>query len=553
MKRIFLIAGAFILCVLTSHAQQANIYASELKAEKVDATHYAFTYTLNADATTAEIWIAEGALDVTHDLTAAEDLTKGSHRVVVDLSMLNKGTYSWGISVTGAANTATEPVKVSNDAEHLGFHALRGLTVDNSFESLFFGRIYATEGNETTAAATIRTTNDGVYIYNAALEDVTGQGNVAYTSGVTWGLSGTSNSGASPFRLAVAPDGKVFITDWSDTHTGIWTLDPANPSADLRPVFGGTRGSRGLVSENNVDIHGSISHCYIEGTGAETKLYTFDEDLGLASGVSGNLYRYDIGTLENPWVAAPSALIYDDAANGNLQQNGNSTISPDGRGGWWICQYRAADSNPAIPSLIHYNGTSVDFVSATDAAGLLVDSYQGGMALNEEKTMMALTGSNAVRVFDVSFDGTGKPSLALKYSITTPYGANSFSVALDRADNVYVGGNASVFSVYALPKADNAFITPAPASQKITIGGTGIVTPKLDNSIRIADKNGQIRLLANGVKVKAYTLYDVSGSALLSKAVAGNDVVIPTDNLAAGVYLLQVVTKEGTVVKRFIK
>ncbi|MDR1526328.1 MAG: T9SS type A sorting domain-containing protein [Dysgonamonadaceae bacterium] len=473
MKRTFLLLLVFALCTLTSYAQQANIYASGLKAEKVDGTHYTFGYTLNADATSGSIEIITGATIVNKSITDPGALTKGAHSVTLDLSDLASGQYAWSITVAAAANEATAPVKVSNDAEHLGFRALRGITVDNSFESPFFGRVYATEGNEATASTTIRATNDGIYIYNAALEDVTGQGATAYAGGVTWGLTGSGgNSGASPFRVVVAPDGQVFITDWSDSHTGIWILDPANPSANLKPVFGGTRNATGVASQDGVGIHGSIAHCYIEGTGADTKLYTFDEDLGIPSGIAGNIYRYDIGVLENPWTAAPSALIYDDVTNNNLQQNGNSCIAPDGRGGWWICQNRAIGTETDIPPLIHYNGTSVDFISSIDAVGLLANTSQGGMALNDDKTMMVLTGNGAVRVLDIAFDDAGKPSLALKYEIATPYGTNSYSVALDNANNVYVGGNISAFSVYALPKANNTFTTPAPSASVLTIENT---------------------------------------------------------------------------------
>jgi len=563
-KAIFLLIYFAALSMATANAQaQANIYASGLKVQKMDEANsvavYAFTYTLNADATAVSINFngSNGKQISDPDL-----LTKGTHTAILSLSDLPDGDYLWSVTATATANTATDPVKVSNDAEYLGFHALRGLAVDNGFESPFFGRVYATEGNETAAATNIRTTTDGVYIYNAALEDVTEQGNAAYSSGVVWGLSGTANSAASPFRVTVAPDGLVFISDWSDTHAGVWTMDPANPSADFKPVFGGTLNSSGVAIADGVEIHGSISHCYVEGTGDDTKLYTFDEDLGLASGVSGNIYRYDIGNLETTWDVAPSALIYDDAANGNVQQNGNSVISPDGRGGWWIYQYRANDNNPAIPSLIHFNGTSIDFISAVDAvdpestttSSIIGDSYQGGMALNDGKSMMALTCNGVVRVFDITFDENGKPIIALKYKVTTSFGTTSFSVALDRADNIYVGGNASPFAVYALPKADNTFTTPAPTAQKITIDLTSGITPvnNLGDNVLLIHEKGNIHLQADGLTIVNYTVYDIGGVAVRSNMVGKSSVDVPTSGLAAGVYLIHLNTDKGTVVRRFI-
>ena len=524
---------------VTPAEPQANIYASELKASKVSTDgEIEFSYTLNADAVSVTIEVSNGEV---FEITTPADLTKGAHTVTKTLTIESAvGDYAWTVTVVGEPNTADAPVKVSDDAEHLGFRALRGLAVDNSFESPFFGRVYATEGNETTAGEGIRTTNDGVYIYNAALEDVTGQGNAAYSGGIVWGLSGAANSGASPFRVATAEDGTVYITDWSDTHSGIWTMDPANPTADLQPVFGGARDSRGVLIENGVEIVGSISHCYIEGTGADTKLYTFDEDLGLTSGVSGNIYRYDIGNAENPWIAAPSALIYNDGSYGNLQQNGNSCISPDGRGGWWISQYRSNDTDPAIPSLIHFTGTSVDFISAVDIAGLVVNSGQGGMALNEDKSLIALTGNGVVRIFDINFDGTGKPVLTLKYTIATSFANNSYSVALDKADNIYVGGNASAFAIFALPKADNSFTTPAPASQPVTITTGDGINLTIAGDIFAFCENNQITVTSDKA-IQAVKLYDLQGRTIDSKQGLANKCTLTAPG--KGIYIVEAVTE----------
>lgn len=87
-----------------------------------------------------------------------------------------------------------------------------------------------------------------------------------------------------------------------------------------------------------------------DGKRRNTILYTFDEDYKV-DGKAGNILQYNIGTTTH-WTEAPS-IAFNNAATGGYQANMNSTILPDGRGGWWISQYRAADE-AAVPSLIHY-------------------------------------------------------------------------------------------------------------------------------------------------------------------------------------------------------
>lgn len=84
------------------------------------------------------------------------------------------------------------------------------------------------------------------------------------------------------------------------------------PLTDSVSVFGGTI-TGGNAKEGEVFIHGSVSHCYITGTGADTKLYTYDEDL------PQKINLYEIGNLDSPWVDAPTPLTYPGSiANGNV-------------------------------------------------------------------------------------------------------------------------------------------------------------------------------------------------------------------------------------------
>lgn len=523
----------------------ANIYASELKAEKTE-TDYLLKFTLNENATAVRIDIFDD--DNIIKIIDAGAMNKGIQSVSVPLAELPTGTFSW--KVTASADAVDRPVKISDDARpELQFYSPRGVAIDNNFESPFFGRIYATEtaGGTTTN----RTTQDGVYILNAALEDVTQQGAQSYAGSVTWGGS------SSPMRLAVAEDGKVYITDWSDAHPGVWIMDPADPSAPFVPVFSGlTKASNGLSSFGGVNVHGSISHCWVLGTGEDTRLYTFDEDYVDAVATSpGNLLQYNIGTLPSPWQQAPSAIVYNDALNGNLQQNYNSCIAPDGRGGWWISQYRVADA-ANIPSLIHVTDRGIVDFNSGKTPTLIENSYTGGMAVSFDGKMLAMGCNNEVKIFRVSFSDTGIPSLTRLYSIKPAMGTNTAGLAFDRAGNVYVISNSSErLGVWSLPKVENVFTTPAPTSEKLDVISEVPQFEKEKTEILLYPNpvSNYLRIESKNATLKMVTIYDLRGSMVYSERISGISAEISTDNLSAGNYIIKVQTENKVITKRIIK
>ncbi len=525
---------------------KANIYASELKAQaKVDG--YDLKFTLNEKSTTTTIRIFNG-VDLIKTIDAGA-FTKGQQTVSVLSTDLPDGEFTW--SVTATADGVDRPMKFSdNNQTQLQFFSPRGVAVDNNVESQFFGRVYSTES--APGATTNRTTQDGVYILNSALEDVTNQGANSYAGKITWG------AGSSPMRLCVAPDGKVYVTDWSDTHPGVWIMDPANPTGTFKPVFSGlTVGTSGLSTFNGVNVHGSIAHCYVLGTGVDTKLYTFDEDYTDATATSvGNVLQYNIGNLETPWQSAPSSVVYNDALNGNLQQNMNSCIASDGRGGWWISQYRATDAAD-IPSLIHVGTDGMVNFNSGKTPALIGNSYTGGMAINFEGTKLAMGCQDEVKVFEIVYSATGIPTLTRLHSIKPAMGANTPGISFDRAGNVYVISNTSErLGVWALPKADNQFTTPASAGQKITISHTGLADIKDPSNLVSVYPNpakDYVTVECSASNMEKVSLYDLKGRLIYSENTSSNRFELSVSNLQAGVYILKAKTADGTAVKRIMK
>jgi hypothetical protein len=529
----------------------ANIYASELNLAipTCDCPNtFQFGFTLNENASRVDINILKG--DSIVKIIPGGALLKGKNTLTGVVDGVNSGEYSWSVVVS--ADGLDRPLKISDNANGLmQFNYPRAVSVDNSFESPYFGRIYVSESAAGTLPA--RTTQDGIYVLSAAFQDITGQGATAYNGAVSWGATSSS----SPMRMSVGEDSKVYVCDWSDAHPGVWVMDPASPSSAFKPVFDGlTKATNGLSTFNGVNIHGSISHCYSMGTGDNTRLYTFDEDyVNETATNAGNLLQYNIGTLSSPYQSAPT-VIYNDILNGNLQQNFNSCIAPDTRGGWWISQYRAADA-ATIPSLIHVNTSGLVDFNSGNTPTLIENSYHGGMAVNAEGTKLAMGCSNELKIFDVRFNEAGIPALTKLHSIKPALGVNTTGLSFDRAGNIYaVSYSDKRLGVWALPKANNSFTTPAPSAQKIMVVISDIkeiTDPSELVNVYPNPAVDYINIESKGIEIESYTLYNLKGQLLFNELIINNRTKLSTGMLQPGVYVLKIKTAAGIAVKRIIK
>ncbi|MDR0754617.1 MAG: N-acetylmuramoyl-L-alanine amidase, partial [Prevotellaceae bacterium] len=453
---------------------RANIYASELAY--IGNDNFRFTLNENAEAVIIDIY-DENFLKVASYNAGA--LPKGVNTVEFDFSSaLPNGTYSW--EITAKAGSIDRPLLISDNSPQFQFYSPRGVAIDNSFDSPFFGRIYVSEASG-GAVAGGRTTQNGIYILNAAFADTTNQQNISYTGGVQWLAVADAGYQYGPLRLHVASDGKVYIPDSHFANSGVWIMDPANPSAAFVPVFGGTRNNTtGEVSDGGTVIHNQIPSCYVMGEGASTQLFILNR---ISAPVSATINRYDIGDLSAlPWTAAPSKTL----SLGTYLQNAYGTIEYDGNGGWFASQYRAdGNSGAAVPPLIHVNSSeTVDYNSANDVEILedgttelkIAGSNRGGMAVSTDGKLLAIgTKTGILRVFEINYVSGGVSDLILKYELSTGTSGQTHDVAFDIAGNLYMVDNITErLKVFTLPKVDNSFITPAPSSAILTVNNIPI-------------------------------------------------------------------------------
>jgi hypothetical protein len=521
---------------------KANIYASELSV----TADKKFRFTLNENAESVFITLSKEGETLTSYNAGA--LAKGRH--TIDNPFDNMEFDFW--SVTATTRSVNRPVKISDDSPLFQFYGARGVAVDNTPESPFFGRIYVTEsaGGLVTVGAppNARSTQRGIYILNAAHEDITNQGTNSYTGSITWSANSSTGYQYAPMRPAVAPDGKLYISDSSYGNSGIYILDPANPSAAFKPVFGGTRNpENGQSTENGVIIHNPVQNCYIMGTGANTQLFTLDRT---ATPVTGKIQRYDIGRLSAPWTAAPNATVFSDL--NNRMQNSYGTIAYDSHGGWWLSQYRAGGGGTAVPVLIHATNNVEDFNVGSDWPS----GYQGVVAVSLDGSTLALgTEPGKAQIFDVAYDAANKPALTPKFTIEWG-GTSSYlqDAAFDVAGNLYLISNGNErLMIYALPKADNSFTTrvPYPGATAIKPIESGDLSDRV--SVYPNPVVFDISIDGQGLNLQSYALYDINGRLVRSGKLNSLQSSIPAADLQAGVYILHLKTAESLLVKRIIK
>lgn len=432
----------------------ANVYPTNL-SQSTSLINTAFSesvtlgFLLNQDAdagVTVDVLDSSNAVVRTFSFAS---LTKGSQSVLWDgkdnlSNTVPDGNYSF--RVTTSATGYGGWTQISTDNTQTAFYSPRGVTVNTDPASPNYGRTYVVEpvGGSTAFG---RTTTEGMYLLNADQSSAVGQGDTGRTGGVAWG---TTNS---PYRAEVGPDGNLYINDWSDSHSGLWMSDPdVNSASELLDSTG--RDVAGLNA-----THGSISAVLVEGTGANRKIYTVDEDFpNSASGQRGSVLRYDIGTASF-FTGPPSAIEVDDLALGNLNQNYNSDIIRANDGTIWLTQTRAGGAD-TLSSLWQVSAdgttllwTSVPSLGANSLADPLRRTY--GMAYDPVNNLIALATYNAGNV--VIFDPTSK-SVVTTFSLGGTSSSANRDIAFDAVGNLYVVNNSIEWlRVYSPAGANTAF------------------------------------------------------------------------------------------------
>lgn len=493
-----------------------GIFAYDLSSAEADDGSYTFTFKANSDAREAYLIFADNTTGAEVGRVALSNVVEGSNTVTLTKDQLpgNEGqVMNWAVNVVGDAIT-----RITRLNDNYATYTRADVAIDRSPESDHFGTIYVGER--------ISKENAGNGIYAC---DINGQprNSSVYNGGIVW-----SNN----MRLAVDGEGKIYIPEWGDATSGIYIADPDNLEGTFTQFFIGSRDASGLITNNGESVGGSVPGVWIQGTGADTKLYAFLEDVVGPSGKGNGVGIYNIGqsdgSLLTTWDKAPDN--YLDV--GALMINGNGNIiADDGGRGTWVMQYRSkGQNNAAVPSLIFVNNEgNVVYNSGSDLSSLN-GSLMSGFAINNDGDMMVINdGDGVLQFFNITWNGS-VPTLTsngMSYIADARSSVNAiYQMAFDWGGNlVCSGGN---IGIYSIPTNDNQSTTPAKSSLTVTKEVSYQVGDvNCDGTVSIADVTKLIDyLLGNESQPFNRDAADVNGDSGITIA----DVTRLIDNLLGG-------------------
>ena len=458
--------------------------ALNLKVTKTE-NEYFFSFVANQAAPYAAILFYNENKEVVEQIDI--EAVKGANKVTVPVDMLPAEAKTWGIQLTGTPVPGMGLV-----ADHADSTMVKPYAIVNSHPLTDqFGQLYVMEGSGD---------NKGVSIYDI---DMNKLNTTPYVS--------TDAAWDAPKRLAVASDGTLFIAEYSDGHSGVYVMDPAQPE-NITQFFTGTRDAAGVISNGGVNVGASTAGISIYKDGAESKLVVYNEDFGSSL---GNLLVYNIGqedgSIVKTWDAAPSE-VYGKGSNlaGLVNKNGQPILTDYG---FFVSTLRyAGGNNSYATSCRYYNfAQECEFSTHYDAYAPYVNgSNDGALALsNDQKYLVLPDDNNQFVVFECAWDEEGKLSVKYVESFVHNLGP-VYQLSFDYAGNL-IASSAGHITRYTMPTADNTIVIPAKtalADAQAPDPGTGVedvVDVKLDRNApmfdvlgRQVDKNYRGVVIQNG-------------------------------------------------------
>ena len=281
------------------------------------------------------------------------------------------------------------------------------------------------------------------------------------------GSSFNSGNSSSPYRMATS-NGKVYITDWSDAHGGLWVYDPS-AGETVTNMFVGTNNGTGAIVNGSTTTGGGTTGVSFIGDGSSRKMYVFCEDY--PTGNAGNqLLRYDLGTADT-WATAPSQAFTTMTAS-TLFANTNVEVLAT-ENGVFCAQTRYSGSNssgtPAF-AVMDASGT-VTFNSGLSLTSLN-GCNSGAMALYNGNTFAIVNGDGNIEIYSLSWSGS-TPTFASLYTITISDTSIINQLAFDHAGNLYAYSKQEGLLVFVIKNPARQTVTDANPSLLIQ----GIVQP----------------------------------------------------------------------------
>ncbi len=267
-------------------------------------------------------------------------------------------------------------------------------------------------------------------------------------------------------------NGMAVFADWSDAGAGYWIVDPRNPE-DMSQLLAGERsGSAGSYAYNGTIIGGGSSCVAFQGTGENTRMYSFLEDYpaGNTPGKDNRVYRYDIGN--DVQITRVPDKAYDNLTGGSILANQNVEIATT-ETGFFAAQCRGEGNNlSGTPGFAYVTNDGELLFQSSDLE--YITSCNSGIAVNRTGNLVAVGQYSCITVMKLEFNEYGEPEFTKIDNIATA--ANTWShMRFDAGDNlhVYIREDNGYHAYSIVGNAPETFV-PAKAAYVVVGSNSGV-------------------------------------------------------------------------------
>ena len=448
------------------------------------------SWVLNESATDVKLLFDNGA--VTNDLGSTP---------VVGVNAFNLGAHTnFSIVIIKAGSNALH--QISSDANpYNNYYGPRGVAVNKNPKTGNFGRVYVASANPGLSPV-LRQTTKGLYVTDAAADDILNLGGTAATAGMSLGTSTTY----SPFKLFVGPDDYVYVGDAaSSTIGGVWRVDPN--LATSTAIFGLANASANSVSKGTnfgrvngtPNVTGSLAAGNLVLTLTSWDLNLTNSAGKFGSKASGyqNIYQYNIGAGPLPWKSFPT-VITNPIGIGTVNAVGMDVeVAPDGK--YFITAARGSSTDGTTNvCVLNSAGTAVLWDSRSQSAAYFGDAADHvsadnfSISVSPDDKFVIIQGALTDYFFMMSLTN-GIPDISTLTTNTTAGvmgGTTSYSSTWDAADNIYItSGGSDTLRVFS-PGMTTICVTSNTAS--CTNGGFQMTATSAAPAMILTQPVGQI-------------------------------------------------------------
>ena len=445
MKKLILLALA-MMCAVASWAATRAEFAYALSATQ-SGDEVTFTFKVTGDVTDSRIILTSTSSFGTVEIPVGPVTAATGASVTYNMSSLT-GEYTWSVEVTSPA-IATTGIAYQDESTTRSTGYRGGVVIITDPEQDSFGYFVVGHSKQ-----------NGFDYYDP-------QGAKAAS-----GLHGSEFSATSSQSPAHGDQlrGKAVFPDWSDAHSGYYIINPLNSATAPVQMLQGERqttavtGSHtaGAFQYNSTIIGGGSSAVAFQGSGENTVMYSFVEDITATGFGQDKLMKYTIGTSDQI-TAAPTCL-----NSSSTIMSGSGDIIVYGDGFFATNNNTTSQGNKSTrPAFVYCDNTgAVKFNSSTLSE---ITSCGTGFAITADGSFAAFhnRGTDKIFFYNVTWSGN-VPSFTKAGEISTPAGDAWSHLKFDPAGNLYAYLDKQGFTIYGFANDAPKATTPAKVADTVT-------------------------------------------------------------------------------------